>query len=501
MTIPFKNIPAGLRTPLFYAELDASKANTTARPQRALLIGQKTAAGTLVPNTPTVSQSNSDATAAAGAGSVLAGMAHAYRKNDPTGELWLLPLVDDVAASAASGQVVITAAAAGTSAGTVSLYIAGILVAVPIGGNQVATQVVNAIVAAVNALPELPVVATAGGTVPGSTVTFTAKNRGLLGNDIDLRANYFGSAGGEALPVGISLAFTPMAGGTVNPSLTAALAALGDTAFDFIVCPMTDAASLAAIAGLLNDGNGRWSWSSQVYGHCFTAFRGTAGTAAAFATALNNQHVTCVPFTDSPSTVWRWAAAFAGAAAVSLRGDPAVPLQYLTVNGLIAPPLPSRFAQTVRQNTLLYGGCSTWTVNAGGQIVIENLITTYIANSAGQPDNSYLQVETLFTLAYVLRTLSDLVSSKYGRVKLAADGVRLLPGSNVVTPSTIRADLIAKYRELEAAGMVQQSAVFAANLVVEKDASIPNRVNVLWPGVLIEQLRVFALLAQFRLTA
>jgi phage tail sheath gpL-like len=46
---------------------------------------------------------------------------------------------------------------------------------------------------------------------------------------------------------------------------------------------------------------------------------------------------------------------------------------------------------------------------------------------------------------------------------------------------------------------VQNEAAFAAALVVQKNATNPNRVDVLWPGILIDRLDVFALLAQFRL--
>lgn len=494
MTVPFKNIPAGLRTPLFYAELDASKANTAAQAQRTLLIGQKTAAGSLPPNVPVIARSQSDSRAAAGAGSVLAGMIDAYRANDGAGELWLLPLADDLAATAATGTLTVSGAT--TAAGTVPLYVAGQLVAVSLGTGQTAAQVATAIAAAVNAAVDLPVTALAAAAV----VTFTAKNKGECGNDIDVRTAYRGAAGGEALPAGLAIAVTTMSGGATNPSLTAALTALQDAPFDFIVCSLTDAAATTAIAALLSDTTGRWAWTSQVYGHCFIAKRGTAGENAAFATGLNNQHITSIAFTGSPSPAWCWAAAFAGAAALSLRADPGLPLQTLAVAGILAPPVASRWSLMIRNNTLLYGGCSTWTVDATGAVVIENLITTYVTNAAGQADNSYLQIETLFLLMFVLRRLSGIVSTKYGRVKLASDGVRLLPGSRVVTPSVIKADIIAAYRQLEAEGYVQNSAAFAAGLVVEKDPALPNRVNVLWPGTLIEQLRVFALLAQFRLS-
>jgi phage tail sheath gpL-like len=53
---------------------------------------------------------------------------------------------------------------------------------------------------------------------------------------------------------------------------------------------------------------------------------------------------------------------------------------------------------------------------------------------------------------------------------------------------------------MEFEGYVQGSDIFAQAIVVEQDSSNPNRVNVLWPGVLINQLRIFALLAQFRLS-
>jgi phage tail sheath gpL-like len=63
----------------------------------------------------------------------------------------------------------------------------------------------------------------------------------------------------------------------------------------------------------------------------------------------------------------------------------------------------------------------------------------------------------------------------------------------------IRADLIAAYQTLEYNGYVQKSQAFAQALIVQQNAQNPNRVDVLWPGTLINQLRIFALLAQFRL--
>ena len=491
-TIPFKQLPANIRVPLFYAETDNSQANSSAATQRALIIGQITAAGLATPNIPVLSQGLADAAAAGGPGSMLHLETLAYRLNDSFGEVWYLPLSDAASATAATGTIAFMAAAAAN--GMLSLYIGGALVTMPVLPTQTTAQLATALAAAINATPNLPVTAAAA----TSMVTVTALNKGTCGNEIDLRLNYRGVAGGEQLPTGLAATITQMAGGTLTPSLAAALANLGDLSFDFVVCPYNDAASLDAIAAALNDTVGRWSWSAQLYGHAFTAKRGTVGALTTFGVTRNDQHATVLGFNDSPTSSWIWAAASAGAAAVSLRADPATPLQTVVIQGVLAPPLASRFQLTDR-NTLLYDGISTFIVGSDGSVAIENLITTYQKNGFGSPDDSYLEVETLFTLAYVLRYLKGVVTSKYARVKLADNSARLAPGSNVVTPNMIRADLIAAYRTLEDAGVVQNGDAFKAGLIVQKNSRNPNRVDILWPGTLINQLRIFALLAQFRL--
>jgi phage tail sheath gpL-like len=492
MTIPFKNLPQNIRVPLFYAEVDNSRANTAQAVQRALIIGQIGSTATLTPNVPVISQGAAEAAASAGQNSMLALMTAAYRLNDTFGEVWYLPLADDPAAVAATGSVQFTAAA--TANGTFYLYIGGVRYALPVLSTQTTAQLATALAALINADGACPVTASAA----SSTVTLTAVNKGPCGNDIDLRVNYRGTAGGEAAPAGLAWTLTQMSSGATAPSLTAALANLGTQTFDFIVCPYTDTTSLDALKDLLNDATGRWSYAQQLYGHVFAAQDGSLGALTTFGTARNNQHETVLGFDDSPTPAWLWAAALAGAAAVSLRADPALPLQTLVLRGVLPPPLQSRFVLTDR-NTLLYDGISTFAVADDGTVMIENLITTYQKNAFGAPDNSYLEVETLFTLMAVLRTMRTAITSKFSRTKLAADGTRFAPGSAIVTPNMIRAELIAQYRQLEFDGLVQNGDAFKQGLIVQQNSSNPNRVDVLWPGTLIDQLRIFAVLAQFRL--
>ncbi|MGF6978951.1 phage tail sheath gpL-like [Paraburkholderia sp. JPY465] len=493
--IPFKHLPANIRVPLFYAEVDNSYANTAQTTQRALVIAQITAQGTATPNVPAISQGSDDAIAAGGQGSMLAMMLAMYRLNDAFGEVWYLPLKDAPGALAATGQVDITAAP--TAAGTLYLYIAGVRIAQPVQPTQTVADIAAALVATIGVTPGLPAKAAAG---TGGIVSLTAINKGPCGNDIDLRVNYRGTPAGEVLPTGLTVSIMPMSGGATAPDLSTALDALGDEPYDFIISPYSDPISLDALKTFMDDVNGRWSWQQMLYGHVFASARGTLGGLVAIGTARNDPHASIMGFNDSPTPSWLWATALAASSAVSLRADPATPLQTLPLIGVLPPPVESRFTLSER-NSLLYDGIATFMVADDGTVAIENLITTYQENAYGQPDDSYLEVETLFTLAALLRHLRIIVTSRYGRVKLADDGTRFAAGSNIVTPNIVRADLIAAYQEDEYNGLVQDSSVFAKSLIVERNATSPNRLDVLWPGILIDQLRIFALLAQFRLTA
>ena len=493
--IAFQNIPQNLRVPLFYAEVDNSMANSGQVSQRALIIGQITADGSAAPNVPVISQGVSDAIEKGGAGSVLALMTQAYRTADSFGEVWYLPLADSTAALAATGSVTVSAPA--TANGVLYLYIGGVRIAQTVLYTQTANDVATALKTTINNTPNLPVVASVDS---GNKVTLTAVNKGPLGNDIDLRLNYRGSLGGESLPVGLSVTLEQMSGGATAPDLEEALSNCGDKDFDFIAMPYTDSASLDALKSFLNDVNDRWSWQKQIYGHYFAVRRGTLGELTTFGVTRNDQHGSVMGIYDSPTPTWLCAAALTGSAANSLRVDPALPLQTVVIPGVLPPPEASRFTLSDR-NILLYDGISTFTVADDGTVAIENLITTYQQNSFGQPDDSFLQIETLFTLTYVLRQMRIMVTSKYARVKLADNGTRFAPGAAIVTPNIIRADLIAQYRKMEFDGYVQGGDVFKQGLIVERNSTNPNRVDVLWPGILINQLRILALLAQFRLSS
>ena len=484
MTIPFANLPASTRGPGFYFEIDASKANTARPKLRALILGQATVAG--LPQAAVLCPSTPFARSYAGAGSPLALMAAQYRRRDVFGEIWIAAPASNGAGTASTVATTFTGPA--TAAGTMSRYECGVLVQFLVSAGMTATQMAAAYATVVNANPDLPVTATASGAV----VTCTAKVVGPL--DLDSRTNYRGALGGEVYPAGTT-ATSVVALGTGAPDLTLLLANLGDRPFDMIVVPYADTTTLDAIKAFLSDSTGRWLPTRLLFGHGFAAVRGTLGAVTTLTTARNDQHMTIMPFNDSPTPTWLWAADIVGSIATSIRNDPGLPVQRLAL-GVLAPPAESRFVFSDRE-TLLYDGASTYEVDDDGTVRISRMTTTYQRNTVGVPDDAFLDVETPFQLAEVIRFFQADFSTVWARKKIVANGTRLgISNQDTLTPQIIEAHVLALYRQLEADGRVQDVANFKALLTVEIVGN--GRVNILLPITLSNQLRIVAGLVQFR---
>lgn len=496
MSISFNSVPANLRVPLFYAEMDNSQAGYFTQNKRTLLIGQKLAAGSGAANTPLLVSTPDQAKQLFGVGSMLARMHEIYRQQDTSGEVWCLAVADAGAGVAATGTITVTGPA--TGAGTITLYIAGQRVQVGVGATDAANAIAAAINTAINAATTLPVTS----TVATNVVTLTCRWKGATGNDIGIGDSFRGQAGGEALPAGVALAYSGsgfLTTGATNPTLTGApTIAMGDEEYDYLVHPYTDAASLDAIDAELNDATGRWAYNRQIFGHAYTAMRGSLATLQAAGVLRNGQHHTIAGIdVDTPSPSWEYAAAYAGQNASALNVDVARPTQTLPLNGILVPRPGRRFIFNERQTLLNYGIATSYV--AGNVLRVERAITTYQKNSWGQADPSYLDSETLHTSAHVIRYMRSKITQKYPRHKLADDGTRFGAGQAIVTPSVIKGELIAAYAELELDGIVENADAFRANLIVERNATNPNRVDVLLPPDYVNQLRIFAMLNQFRL--
>lgn len=491
MSVSFNTIPSGIRVPLFYAEMDNSAAATPTTQTASLLIGQMLEGGKAVAGTPVYVSTPAMAKELFGRGSMIARMVEAYRKVDSFGQLVVIPVADG-SGTAATGKITCTGTAA--EAGTISLYIGSDRVQVAVTEKMTAENAAKAIADAIALNKDLPVTAQAS----TGAVTLTAKNKGTLGNDIVIAVNLRGAINGEKDVMGLGVEIEKMSKGATDPDLSVAIDAMGDEQYDFIGMPYCEAATLDKLAEKMNDTSGRWSPFQMIFGHVYSAKRGDVNTLTTFGKNRNNQHETVVGIEPSlPTHTAEVLAAYVARTAVFISADPARPTQTGVLTGVMASPAGSRFVQNERQ-TLLENGIATLTTTVGS-VMIERAITTYQKNAYGDADASYLDSETLHTSAYVIRQMKSIITSKYGRHKLASDGTRFGAGQAIVTPSVIRGELIALYRRLELEGIVENADLFKKYLIVERNINNPNRLDVLFPPDYVNQLRIFAVLNQFRL--
>jgi phage tail sheath gpL-like len=478
--ISFNSIPVGILTPGSFIEFS----DVQAQPGLAIWNTRAVIFGQALPGSPGgLNQATSvfgpaNVTTEYGLGSMIDKMSKAWFECNTATPVDVIAVAQNPEGVFATYTITVTDPP--TAPGTLALYIGGEQVLVGVAGTETDAQTATEIAAAINAIADLPLNAAAAGAV----ATLTCAWKGLTGSGIDIRTNYFKS---DVMPTGLALTIAAGVAGAGNPSVTAALAAMGDTQYHFIVWPWTDGESLVALATELANRRGPME---QKQGSAFCAANGSLGTLADLGATMNSPDIT-ITEASGPANTWERAARLGATIAFYGSIDPARPFQTLVLVGDIAPNPGERFTRTERQS-LLMDGISTNVVDPGGLVEIERPITTYQFNADGAPDPSYLDVNTLLTLNYLRYTVGVRFKQKFPRCKLADDGTPVPPGSNIVTPKTLGAELVALAYEWQDAGLVDNVAQFQSLLVVQRNASNPSEVDALIPPNIISGLRVFA---------
>lgn len=486
MSVSFNQIPVNIRTPGQYIEFDNTRAvqGLPSIWHRILVIGQRLSTGSVAAGVPTQILSATQAEGMFGRGSMLAAMLAALKEANTYTECWAVALDDNGAGVAATGTLTFTGAP--TESGTLNLYVGGRQVQAAVASGATVTTVAAAVAAAVNADTSLPLTAAAAAGV----VTLTARHKGELGNSLDLRLNYYV---GEVTPKGLTVAIVAMNGGTTNPDVQTAITAIGDEQYHTLVVPYTDGSNLGKIETLMSQ---RFGPMVQKEGHAFSAASGSHASLVTLGNGRNSPHLTIMGAGKSPTPPYVWAAV--AGAVDAYEPDPARPRQTLELVGVLPPAMADRYTRDER-NLHLYAGISTTIADAGGRVLIERLITTYKTNAFGVADISYLDVETLRTVAYLRFSVRARIALKYPRHKLANDGTQFGAGQAIVTPKVIRAELVALFMDWEDAGLVEGRDQFKRDLIVQRNAADPNRLDAIIPPDVVNQFRVFAGQVQFRL--
>jgi phage tail sheath gpL-like len=453
--------------------------------------------GLAVPDVPIPIGSQAQANQWFGEGSELARMFKAFYGNNFANEVWGCGIIQPTSGTAATAALTITAPP--SNAGTLHLYVGGEYVPVNILSTDTVDDIADAIAEEINNTDNIAVSATAATGV----VTMTCNWKGVGGNEIQVSLNYYGSRGGQQTPVGLGILLPGtgfLTGGVGTPNINNAILNMGDEPYEYVCSPWSDSNTLFEFDQEFGfTDTGRWGWARQLFGHYFGAKRGTYADLLLFGETNNSGVISIMAFEQhSPSPAFEWAAAYCAKAQRALINDPARPLQALSLNLIKLAPHHQRF-DFVELNSLASTGLAIQKGGSDNQPMIAREQTTYQLNLYGNTDDAYELVTTLATLAKLMRNQRQAITSKFPRSKLADDGTRFGPGQAIVTPGIIKAELVAEYRQDEFNGLVENTQQFKAHLLVERDPNNPNRCNVLYPPDIINQLRIFAVLNQFRL--
>ncbi len=499
--ITFNNIPDTVRTPGVYVEIDNSRAlqGLVANPHKVLIIGDGIVGeGTKPLLTLEAITRDNLADGYFGVGSPLARMCNIFKDNNPNTELFAIRVSGGTTQASAVLNFSIPISFAGGAVSTnnevVRMLLNGQKANLTLTSNWSAEDICSGYETLINGDSTYGFTATrTSGVGESHLLQISNVFSGELGNYADVRFNYYQ---GESFPTCFDsvsdgdIITTAFGGGAGNPDIGDVWPIIQNEQFQHIIQPYIDSANLTEIENELAD---RFKPLEDKGGHGYTCVRGTQASCTTLGNSRNSPHNTISGMYNSPTPPEHWAAAWGAIASEKLNADPARPLQYLKLTNILPPPQVDRFTRTER-DILLYDGIATWVVDTGGNVLIERSITTYQTNAAGIIDPSYLDITTLFTLLEIRYQVKARLTTRFiiPRFKLADDGFPVSPGSFVATPSTVRQEMVALFTTLRDVGLIENLKEFIDNLIVERDATDRNRVNILLPPDLINQFRVIA---------
>lgn len=486
-SISFDEIPADYRVPGTYIEAKPtySNAGLLGYPARALLIGQKLAAGTAAALAVERITRREQLAVLFGAGSVAAQMGEAFLDANTTTDLSVMGMADPGGGVAAAGSAAI--AGTSTGAGTLALAIGKRRIAVPLAAGTTAAAAATAMRAAVTAAVGMPV--TPSGAA--GTVTLTAKHTGVVGNAIPLVLN---PAAEDRTPPGLTVTMTAMTGGTGTVDLGDALAVVQAAWYTDIAVAWSDSTNLGELTADLAT---RYTAMGKRDAHGYAGMANTFGGLSSAGAALNSSFLTVMGANGSRSAPWEWAASLCGVGVFHLTNDPARQLRSLALPGIVAPPDAQCFTPTER-DLLLRDGISTFVVDDDGTVRLERVITTYQKSPLGVDDVAWLDIMIPKTLSRLRYDWASYLSLNFPRHKLANDGSPAAEYSDaVVTPRILHGSWAARCKLYERQGWIEDASRTVALSTFIRNVSDRNRCDARQRVRIIGNLMVFAASLQF----
>jgi len=472
--ISFSEVPEGIRKPGVYFEYNTSLAvrGLPTVENSVLLLGMRTTGGSVAENVPTKIFGAEDAKLYFGTGSNLHVMATALYKANPYLSDVSCVALDAESGTAAEGAWGFTGTA--TASGTVTSWIQDQRIDISVAKDDTADEVAAALEAKIAEYEDtLPITA----AVTTNKVTMTARSHGTDGNYVPI-AQVIDCDGI------VTTGETGFIGGATDPSVADALTAVFPGDYSIYISEFVDDTALGLIKAHVDTKSNAIEQRPAIVAYGYTELVGNAAALKTQAgTTLNSGRISAATL-EYTTTIGAQASpmqlAAAYGAVLGSATDPAQPYNNLALKGIPAPAVADRFARSVQED-YLDNGVTPIHVIPGEQAAIVRAISTYTTNAAGTADPSMLDITTIRTLDYTRSAVVTRLELRFPRAKLSSR-----------TPARVRTQVLDVLRQLEDLEILEEVDANKDGVLVERDSSDVNRLNVRIPADIVNGLHVLA---------
>ena len=390
--------------------------------------------------------------------------------------MYIVPVAPPSAGGKATGTI--TFATNASSSGTYYFSIGGDVIQVNVASGDTPTEVGDALVAAIGANLNSMVTAV---NVTG-TVTLTAKDEGVNGNQIKLVQSPSGESQSSEAPTGMTVTLPGsggyLTGGTGNTDIHDVFfnsdesEKLGDRFYTCISCPYTDATNL----GYLKD-----AWAARKAAGVqrpFDSFVGYVKDVYADALAkpatINSEGITPMWDPRSYSPNWELQASVMGIVMASTAIDPGRPFKTLKTG---IPINPDTGDLSYALNDALFRAGMSYFKTVAGDLVIGDLALSYRTNSVGAETEEWYDSVSMHRRQQITYDVESLFKAEpYTRAILAGNDSTSTK-DYVIKPKKVITDLSNLVDNWNLQGWVKNVAAIKASIVAEINESNNSRLD------------------------
>jgi len=396
-------------------------------------------------------------------------------------------------AASAGAQAALTKTLTGTATADSTLEVTigpDTPLSVAVLNGDTAATVIAAIIAAVNAVPETPVIA----STPATNLVFTAKCTGPRGNDIRIRTRWVGGSTGAGLTYTAAASGEALTGGTTNDDPTALLANTTSVRFHLTVIPYGDTAEATAIGVCQAHVLAQMGPLIGKRGRLILGNQEAAGTANTFAFTDVNDELAQVSWMNvANETPAELAASLAGRLTVGLGVTRRYNFDGEVLTG-ITPPWASANHPTETEITSALNNGLTALFVSGNEVQVSRSITSKSRTAAGGSTFDYSVLDSHYV--DVAFFVADLIEENFGpafpNFALGVDIAGEVPPRDVATANSVRSWALGLLAPLDNDLIENFTATTVGASIFERNEVAKGRVDAVVPIDVIELFHQFA---------